>query len=149
MNSLTSFLPMLIRMSGDDESVLEQAVFIAWREAAGEGVTGACVPFRLYRKQLIIAVPDRTWKKQMEQISGEYLFKINAILRGPYVTFIEFRVDPETVLKARKGEPHDFEFHHTEEIEEELRSAAGCIKDRALRETFLCAAARSLERKGG
>lgn len=140
---------MLIRMSGEDEDVLEQAVFIAWREAAGEGVASACAPFRLYRKQLIIAVPDRTWKKQMEQISGEYLFKINRALNGPYVTFIEFRVDPDTVLKAQKDEPHDFEFHHTAEIEEELRSAADCIQDKALRETFLRAAARSLERKGG
>ncbi|MGE0102557.1 MAG: DciA family protein [Blastocatellales bacterium] len=148
MESWTSILPTIIRMSGEDEDVIEQAVLVAWRKAAGEGVSKACVPFRLYRKQLVVAVLDQTWKKQMEQMSGEYLFKINSMLRGAYVTFIEFRVDRATVLGARGGDEREFEFHHTIEIEEQLRNAAESIPDEHLRETFLRAAARSLERKG-
>src|SRR5512134_3657814 len=98
MNSLLKLLPMMLRLAGDNEEVREQAVFTAWRSAAGEGVANVCAPFRLYRKQLIVAVLDQTWKKQMERIGGEYLFRINSMLSGSYVTFIEFRVDRKFVL---------------------------------------------------
>lgn len=148
MNSLLKMLPTMIRLAGDNEEVREQAVFASWRIAAGDGVVNVCEPFRLYRKQLIIAVLDQTWKKQMERISGEYLFKINSMLGAPLVTFIEFRVDRKFVLRSRKTEERAFEFHHTHEIEEELRSSATCIKDDALREKFLRAAAKCLERRG-
>jgi hypothetical protein len=148
MNSLLKMLPMMVRLAGDHEEVREQAVFAAWRMAAGAGVANVCEPFRLYRKQLIVAVLDQTWKKQMERISGEYLFKINSMLGAPLVTFIEFRVDRKNVLRSRKAEEKTYEFHHTEEIQEELRSSAACIRDDALREKFLRAAAKCLERKG-
>ena len=55
MESLLKLLPMMIRLSGDNEEVREQAAFAAWRAAAGKGVMSACVPFRLYRKQLVVA----------------------------------------------------------------------------------------------
>jgi hypothetical protein len=147
MNSLLKMLPMVIRMSGDNEDVREQAALAAWRVAAGEGVANVCEPFRLYQKQLIVAVIDQTWKKQMERMSGEYLFRINSILGAPLVTFIEFRVDRKFVLHSRKPEEKPFEFHHIQELEEELKSSAACIKDEALREKFLRAAAKCLERK--
>ena len=148
MNSLLKMLPIMVRLVGDNEEVREQAVFAAWRAAAGEGVANVCEPFRLYRKQLIISVLDQTWKKQMEKISGEYLFKINSILGAPLVTFIEFRVDRKYVIQSRRGEEKTFEFRHTEELEEELRTSAACIQDEALREKFLRAAAKCLERRG-
>jgi hypothetical protein len=147
MNSLLKMLPTMIRLSGDHEEVREQAALAAWRAAAGEGVANVCEPFRLYHKQLVVAVIDQTWKKQMERISGEYLFRINSILGAPIVTFIEFRVDRKFVLNARRPEEKIFEFHHTQEIEEELKSTAACIKDEALRGKFLRAAAKCLERK--
>jgi hypothetical protein len=148
MNSLLKMLPFIVRLTGDNEEAREQAAFAAWRAAAGEGVTSVCAPFRLYRKQLIIAVLDQTWKKQMEKISGEYLFKINSALGAPIVTFIEFRVDRKHVRQSIKSPEKKFKFQHTEELEEELRSSATCIRDEALREQFLRAAAKCLERKG-
>jgi hypothetical protein len=146
MNSLLKMLPMIMRLVGDNEETREQAVFASWRAAAGEGVANVCAPFRLYRKQLIIAVLDQTWKKQMEKISGEYLFKINSTLGAPMVTFIEFRIDRNHVVQSRKRKEKSFKFQHTDEIEEELRSSAACIRDEALREKFLRAAAKCLER---
>ncbi len=141
-------LPTMIRLSGDNEEVREQAVFAAWRVVAGKQVAYNCIPFRLYQKQLIIAVLDQIWKKQMERMSGEYLFGINSLLAGAYVTFIEFRVDHHFVLQSRPPDEKTFEFHRTEELEAELKSSAGCIKDEALREQFLRAAAKCLERRG-
>jgi hypothetical protein len=148
MDSLLKMLPMIVRLFGDNEEAREQAVFASWRAAAGEGVANVCAPFRLYRKQLIVAVLDQTWKKQMEKISGDYLFKLNSTLGSPMVTFIEFRIDRNHVMRSRKREEKIFEFHHTNELEEELRSSAGCIRDEALREKFLRAAAKCLERNG-
>ena len=147
MESLLKLLPMMIRLSGDNEEVREQAAFAAWRAAAGKGVANACVPFRLYRKQLVIAVLDQTWQKQLEKLAGEYIFRINSLLGAPLVTFIEFRVDRNHVMEARKGDVHPFEFHHTEELVDELQSSASHIKDPELRQQFLRAAAKSLERQ--
>jgi hypothetical protein len=149
MESLLKLLPMMIRLSGDNEDVREQAVFAAWRVAAGKGIVNTCVPFRLYRKQLIIAVLDQTWKKQLEKLAGQYLFRINSLLGAPMITFIEFRIDRNHVLQARGHDAKPFEFHHTEELTEELQSSADEIKDPELRAQFLRAATKSLERKEG
>jgi hypothetical protein len=148
MNSLLKMLPMMIRMSGDNEDVKEQAAFAAWRITAGPQVAYNCIPFRLYQKHLVIAVPDQAWKKQMERVSDQYLFRINSLLAGAYVTFIEFRIDRKFALGSRPQDEKAFEFHHTEALEKELKSSADCIKDEALREQFLRAAAKCLERRG-
>ncbi|MBO0858303.1 MAG: hypothetical protein J2P21_07550 [Chloracidobacterium sp.] len=146
MNSLLKMLPMMIRLSGDSEEVREQAAFVAWRAVTGQ-VSYNCAPFRLDQKRLIIATLDLTWKNQMERLSGQCLFRINSLLGGPYVTFIEFRIDRETVLRSRPPDPKTFQWSHTEEIEAELALAAGRIKDDSLREQFLRAATKCLERR--
>lgn len=138
----------MIRLSGDNEDVREQAALVAWRAIAGPQVAYNCIPFRLYQKHLVIAVLDLAWKKQMERLSGQYLFRINSLLGGPYVTFIEFRIDRKTVLGSRAPEAKKIRFQHTKEIEAELKSAADNIKDESLRELFLRAAAKCLERTG-
>jgi hypothetical protein len=147
MNSLLKMLPAMIRLSGDNEEVREQAVFAAWRAVTNYRLAHTCAPFRLYRKTLVVATKDPTWKTQMERESPGWLFKLNSMLGAPLVTFIEFRVDPNHVEQSRPPESHEFEFHHTQELTDELATTAASIKDEGLRETFLRAAARCLERK--
>lgn len=147
MESLLKMLPTMIRLSGDNAEVREQAVFAAWRAAAGKGVVGGCAPFRLYEKQLVIAVLDQFWKKQLESLSAQYLFRINSLLGAQMVTFIEFRLDRDFVLNAQGHQARAYEFQHTEELAAELKESAEEIKDAKLREQFLRAAAKSLERK--
>jgi hypothetical protein len=147
MNSLLKMLPRMLRLSGDHEAVREQAAFAAWRAAAGAHIAYNCVPVRLDQKHLVIAVLDAAWKQQMEAVSGQYLFRINSLLGGAYVTYLEFRLDRDGVLSARPAETGAFEFQHTAELEAELQSAAARIKDPALRRQFLRAAAKSLERR--
>ena len=149
MNSLLKLLPMLMRQAGDNEEVREQAVFTAWRTVAGKSLARSCVPFRLYQKQLVIAVQDLTWKKQMEAVVGEFLFRLNSLLGASLVTFIEFRVDPHHVINSRQPDEQGFDFQHTAELTDDLRAAAEQIKDEALRAQFLRAAAKYLERTGG
>jgi hypothetical protein len=66
MNSLLKMLPAMIRLSGDNEEVREQAVFAAWRAVTNYRLAHTCAPFRLYRKTLVVATKDPTWKTQME-----------------------------------------------------------------------------------
>lgn len=147
MNSLLKMLPAMIRLSGDNDEVREQAVFAAWKAITNYRLAQACVPFRLYRKTLVVATRDLTWKTQMERESSGWIFKLNSLLGAPLVTFIEFRVDPHHVEQSRPKELQNFEFHHTEELTHEIEPAAASIKDESLRETFLRAAAKCLERK--
>lgn len=147
MNSLLKMLPAMIRLSGDNEEVREQAVFAAWKAVTNYKLSQACAPFRLYRKTLVVATKDLTWKTQMERESPGWLFKLNSLLGAPFVTFIEFRVDPNHVAESRTQLEHEFEFHHTEELTNELAVAAAKIQDEGLRNTFLRAAAKCLERQ--
>ena len=148
MNSLLKLLPTMIHLAGDNEEVREQAAFAAWRTVAGAKLNYSCVPFRLYQKHLVIAVPDKVWQKQMQDLAGEFLFRLNRVLGAPLITFIEFRVDPHYVLNTRRADEKEIEFQHTAELTDELRVAAEKIQDEALREQFLRTAAKYLERTG-
>jgi hypothetical protein len=148
MNSLLKLLPQMLRLSGDNQDVREQAVFAAWRAVAGERLAYNCIPLRLVHKHLVIAVLDPAWKKQMEQVSAEYIFRIDSLLGAPLVTFIEFRVERNYVEAMRPADVKPHEFHHLEQLEEELKPSAECIKDAKLRQQFLRVAAKCLERRG-
>ena len=145
MDELIQSLPKLLRAAGEAEEVLEAAAFVAWRRAAGEGVRAAAVPFRLYRKTLVVAVPDQTWQKQLEKISGQLLFRVNSLLGQALVTFIEFRVDPRTVQAERDrlrlhAASQATDEDHALRRSNELRPAASAIRDETLRRRFLIAA---------
>jgi len=145
MEELIQSLPKLLRAAGEAEEVVEAAAFVAWRRVAGEALRGCAVPFRLYRKTLVVAVPDTTWRKQLEAVSGQLIFRLNSLLGQALVTYIEFRVDRETVMRERDRTRSAHEA--TPEDEEqairgagELRAAASAIRDEDLRRRFLIAA---------
>ena len=152
MEELIHSLPKLLRAAGEAEEVLEAAAFVAWRRAAGEGLRGCAVPFRLYRKTLVIAVPDTTWRKQLEAESGQLIFRLNSMLGQAVVTFIEFRVDQPTVqqerarMSASRVAPATAAAAVVGEEEalrrgsDELHAAASAIRDEDLRRRFLIAA---------
>src|SRR5918997_4050501 len=101
MDDLIRALPKLLRAAGETEEVLEAAALVAWRRVAGSELSRQAVPFRLYRKTLIVAVADSTWQRQLEAMSGQLLFRLNSLLGQAVVTYIEFRLDPKTVAAAR------------------------------------------------
>jgi hypothetical protein len=145
MDDLIRALPNLLRAAGDAEEVAEAAAMVAWRRVAGEALRGQAVPFRLYRKQLVVAVPDTAWQKQLEQISGQLIFRLNSLLGQAVVTYIEFRVDAATV-RAERARLGQNEFDRDEHERRALRNsrqlteAAGAIRDEDLRRRFLLAA---------
>lgn len=153
MNELFRTLPKLLKEMEDNEDVREAVTFAAWRKIAGESLSEHTVPFRLYKKHLIIAVRDNMWKRHLEQLSGQMIFKLNSVLGQAIVTFIEFRIDEETVLQERKTgnkrKMSDEEFRELalEKVTPKLRHSADAIKDDNLRYQFLLAAGGCLARK--
>lgn len=153
MDDLIRTLPKLLRASGEAEEVLEAAAMVAWRRVAGEALREQAVPFRLYRKTLIVSVTDQTWQKQLEKMSGQLLFRLNSLLGQAVVTYIEFRIDPRTVAAARAAT--DEENARREEQERralklatgELLDASLAIQDEDLRRRFLLAAGSCMDRR--
>lgn len=153
MQDLFRALPKLLKQFEDTEEVREAVVFAAWRKIAGESLSGHTVPFRLFNKHLIIAVADKMWKRHLEDLSGQMIFKLNSILGQPVVTFIEFRIEAATLeaerAKFQKQKLSDAEMVEIalDEITPQMRHSADAIADDNLRYQFLLAAGSCLARK--
>jgi hypothetical protein len=153
MEDLVRALPALLKEFDENETVREAVVFAVWRRVAGESLREHAIPIRLFQKHLIIAVASDTWKKHLEHLSGQMIFKLNSALKQATVTFIEFRVDEETILQERarnkKSTLSDAELEEIalEEVTPNLRVSADAIKDDNLRYQFLLAAGSCLARK--
>jgi hypothetical protein len=153
MEDLFRTLPKLLKEMSDSEEVREAVVFAAWRKIAGESLQTHAVALRLLNKHLIVAVSNKTWKKHLESLSGQMIFKINSVLGQAVVTFIDFRVDEETILTERrknlKSTLSDEELKEIalDEVTPRLRGSADAIKDDNLRYQFLLAAGSALAHK--
>ena len=153
MEDLFRALPGLLKEFEDTEEIREAVAFAAWRKAAGESLCEHAVPLRLYNKHLIVAVANNTWKKHLEHLSGQMIFKLNSLLGQAVVTYIEFRADEKTVLEERAKNKvptvsaEELAELALEEVTPKLRGAADAIKDDNLRYQFLLAAGSCLARK--
>ena len=154
MHELFRALPALLKEFDDNDDVREAVVFAAWRRIAGETLRERAVPIRLYKKHLIIAVMSETWKKHLQQLSGQMIFKINSVLGSAIVTFIEFRVDDKTVTDERAKNSKTSIISDSQaqenalnEVTAKMRRSADAIKDDNLRYQFLLAAGSCLARK--
>ena len=149
MEDLIRALPKLLRAAGDADEVVEAAAMVVWRRVAGDALRGCAVPFRLYRKTLTVAVPDTTWQRQLEAISGQLLFRINSLLGQAVVTYIEFRVDAQTVREERErlavsATTREERDRRALERAAALYEDAAAIRDEDLRRRFLLAAGSCL-----
>jgi hypothetical protein len=153
MNELFRALPALIKQFDDNENVREAVTFAAWRKIAGESLSPHAIPLNLNQKHLTIAVSSEMWKKHLQSMSGQMIFKINSVLGQAIVTFIEFRVDEKTIetARAKNNKPtisdEELEEIALNEITPKMRRAADAIKDDNLRYQFLLAAGSCLARK--
>jgi Dna[CI] antecedent, DciA len=146
LTNLLKLLPQLLRQAGESEDAREQAVFAAWAAAVGSQVRKATTPIKLERKTLIVAVADDTWRTQMKRISGQALFKVNSLLGAPTVTTIEYVINPNLILHDTVA-PHEITFVAPDKQALPLRKDAERIPDPDLREAFLRAAGKCLERR--
>jgi hypothetical protein len=153
MQEIFKILPTMLRQEGKEQDLSEAIIFAAWRRAAGEGLREHAVAFRVYKTMLTVAVSDETWKRHLETLSGQMLFKLNAALGKQTITFIEFRVDPKTVDAERDRFYHEQMSNIKREriamrnVPENVLQVAENIADENLRRNFLLAAGSILARK--
>ena len=152
MEDLFRTLPKILKEFGDSEEVREAVIFATWKKAAGSSLCEHAVPIHLEDKRLTVAVKDETWKRHLESLAGQMIFKINSILSEASVTFIEFQVDEESVAKAtgtRQDEISEAQSKKLalEEVSTNLQNSAETIQDEKLRAQFLLAAGSCLVRK--
>jgi hypothetical protein len=97
---------------------------------------------------LIVSVADSIWQKQLQQMSPEFIFRINDILGHSVVDRIEFRIDPAAVDRVRSRIPAPRSSRkETRAPIPELISAASFISDSDLRDRFIRAAENCIERR--
>lgn len=146
MDKLINTLPAILASSGASEEVAEAACIAAWKHAVGEGISNHAVPVQLQKKTLVVVVEDNIWQKQLEQMRGQLLFRLNAVLGQSLVKSIELRVDPTTLAKSRGAEHQSAKEQRDFRVPGELLSAAAGIEDVELRRAFLGAAASCVRR---
>jgi hypothetical protein len=153
MQDIFRALPKVLREAGESEPLREPLVFAAWKRIAGENLERNTAPTGLDKKRLIVAVPDEIWKRHLEHLSGQMIFKLNSLLGEEVVTFIEFRVDSKQFSAGREAQERKaverlgFDRRSREELTPRLREVADRIEDPELRELFLRAAGNCLVRK--
>ena len=146
MTDLLKLLPVLLRQAGDSDEAREQAVFAAWAAAVGVQIRRVTAPLRLERKTLMVAVPDATWRTQLQKFSGQALFKLNSLLGSPAVTGIEFVINPDVIARNTVVAPQ-VKFVAPDQQAMPLRESADRISNPEIRATFLRAAGKCLERR--
>lgn len=146
LTDLLMLVPQMLRNAADSDDGREQAVFAAWLVAVGGPIRKVTTPVRLERKTLIVAVPDSTWRTQLTSMRGQALFKLNSLLGAPLVTSIEYIVNPDLISYDPEG-PQEITFSALEQQTHSLREQADKIGDSTIRETFLRAAGKCLERR--
>src|ERR1700687_1454486 len=134
MIDVARLLPKLLNATGGNPEMAEIAAKIAWTRAAGDGLRRHAIPFRLFRKTLVVSVADVIWQRQMNSMSAELISRINRLLGREVVDTIEFRIDPAAVEQVR----NDLQLQKSAQkedpqpIPEELISAASEIADEDL-----------------
>ncbi len=153
MQDLFKLLPKLMEQFEDSDEVREAVVFAAWKRAAGDSLSSHTAAIEVIDKRLLVAVKDETWKRHLESLAGQMIFKLNSILGQAAVTFIDFRVDEDLIIKDSQSlvEESVSEEERKElalkEVSSNLRTSADSIADEELRNQFLLAAGSCLARK--
>ena len=144
MKAFISTLPGVFDAIEASDEVRDAFIFAAWRRVAGEQVFTRTMPILVEEKRLVIAVSDKTWKRNLETLASQLLFKLNAALGKPLVDFIEFRISPSDIV------PSPIRIKDAEEESPtpvEIAVSARGIRDEELRATVLKAAANCLSRR--
>jgi predicted nucleic acid-binding Zn ribbon protein len=142
METFIKVLPAVIEAAGASEEVLEAACLGAWKHAVGETLSARAMAESLRDQTLVVAVEDKVWQRQLEQMRDQFLFRLNKVLGRRVVQGIEFRIAPEKFAVQKPVA----EKSATRSVPIELISAAASIEDPGLRKAFLGAAVSCVNR---
>ncbi len=144
MNAFISTLPGVFDAIEASDEVRDAFIFAAWRNVAGEQVFERTMPLLVEERRLVIAVSDKTWKRNLETLASQLLFKLNAALGKPLVDFIEFRISASDIAPAA-NKSDDLDEESAPPVE--IAVSARAIRSDELRATVLKAAANCLSRQ--
>lgn len=151
MQDLFRSISLIFRDAGANDQAREAVVFAAWHRAAGHQLSEHTAPIRYVNRRLIVAVSGVRWKQQMQDLSGQMVFRLNGAFGIPVLNFIEFVVNEEAVEKELEhrrslrniSKPEGF---YRGPLPPEVVEAAAAIHDPELRRNFLAAAGECIER---
>ena len=146
MDKLIKTLPAILAAAGSSDDVAEAACIAAWKHAVGEGLSNHAVPVHLENKALVVVVEDNIWKKQLELMCSQLLFRLNAVLGHSLVESIQVRIDPKTLANRSASRETSSQEKADYSVPADLLSAAAGIEDADLRRAFLGAAASCVRR---
>ena len=144
MEAFLSTLPGVLDAIEASDEVRDAFVFAAWRIVAGSRTAERTSPIRVEGRTLTVAVGDKAWKRNLESLAPQLLYKLNSSLGKSLVDIIDFRVAPESIefTPAEKAEPTP----DAGPTPAELAISARAIRDEGLRRIVLTAAANCLAR---
>lgn len=148
MDQLIKTLPLLMRVAGNVEEVALTVAQAGWNHVAGEAVRRHTRATGLQKQRLTVAVSDSVWQRQLESMSAQFLYRLNALLGDGTIRFIEFRVDQKTFEAGTQQHPRrETSRAGSEPLPLELVSAAASIQRPELRRAFLGAASSCIRRR--
>jgi len=152
MEDVIRILPRLLRAVGYEERACERILQAAWARIVGDAIAAHARPVRLRERRLLVLTSDRAWKAQLERLSPDICARINRVFDEELVQAIEYRVErrrnaAEAVRSNEETISSDVQTPHRERLLRDLAPLAERIADPDLREAFLRAASRYLERR--
>ena len=147
MEQLFGAIPSVLSGLSANDKTDEAVVFAAWKRCAGDLLRTRTAPVEFFENRLVVAVADETWRRHLEDLSPQMLYKLNSILGNGTAKFIEFCINEKAVNAVREIiEP--VADSKPVEIGPSLAVAAEAIEDEGLREQFLSAAGNYLAKQG-
>lgn len=142
----------VMRLLPPEPEIREAFIFATWKRVAGELLCEHAAAVKVDKDVLHVAVANLAWRKHLADLSGQMVFKLNAMLGGGAVRRIEFVINEENVLAHRgeagtSGADREFIALAESETEGDLNRSAQGIEDETLRHVFLLAAGRCLARR--
>lgn len=146
MERLFKAIPTVLNSVGSHTATDEALVLAAWRECAGELLSQRTAAMEFFEDRLVVAAGDDTWRRHLEELAPQLVYKLNGRLGDGTVRYIEFVVDAGAIGRktADAGEQQDAT---RAVLDDSLAAAAEAIADPALREQFIDAAAVYLARQ--
>ena len=141
MERLFAAIPSVLSGLGSSAETDEALVIAAWRECAGELLSERTAATEFFENRLVIAVADETWRRHLEELAPQLLYKLNSRLADGTVSYIEFVVDAASISNKDRPKSGEIDLGHAAEIEPSLADAAAAIADENLREQFINTAA--------
>lgn len=145
MNAFIKALPGVFDAIDASDEVRQAFVFAAWRRVSGAQVSERTSPVSIEGRKLIVAVSDKTWKRNLESLAPQLLFKLNGMLGRDTVDHLEFSIAPDHISVR---EPiNNLSAESPAMLPDELANSLGKIRDGELRQTVSKAAKACLSLK--